>query len=236
MGRQRLGRRAADIGVELQEKLPPSRRHPLGAPRCRAVTGRDGVRRQCRRKARDGFPVCSHHGAGSRKRELAGRAQNPALASLTTGRRAKDTTLARLWQNHPELRALYDQHLNGDDLLDMRPVLAQARALSDWIINQFDPSAPEGEGGPPLAFRAIQSLAFVVRTAREMLKIEEALGPVTHAELRRLTNAVAQTIRQFVPQADQQRALAYLREELAGRDHRDRDESRDREVIPTDSP
>ena len=57
-------------GIELEPTLVPSRRHPTGAARCQAVTWRDGQPRQCRRKARDGFRVCGHHGAGYRKRCL----------------------------------------------------------------------------------------------------------------------------------------------------------------------
>lgn len=205
--------------IPLEEFFPASRRHPTGSRRCQAVTWRDGEPRQCRRRARDGFAVCSHHGAGSRKREIEGKATNPALASLKTGARAKESTLRQLWQANPALRALYEQHLESDDLLDMRPVLAQARALADWIVQKFDPAAREGESGPPLAFRTIQSLASIVRSAREMIRIEAELGPVTHADMRRVTDAITLTIRQFVPAEQREQAIAFLREQV-GRRHR----------------
>lgn len=204
------------LGIELEATLPPSRRHPEGAARCQAVTRRDGQPRQCRRKARDGFRVCSHHGAGSRKRELEGVKQNPALAPLTTGERATPSTLQQLWRGRPELKALYEKHIDSDDLLDMRPVLAQAKALAEWLMSQLDPAVPDSENGSPLAIRAIQALSHVMRAARDMLDIEQRLGPVTHAELRKVTHGVAATIEEFVPPERRDEAFAFLRQKIAG--------------------
>jgi len=200
--------------VKLEPRLPPSRRRPEGAARCQATTKRDGVPRQCKRKARDGFATCGHHGAGFRKRELEGRAENPALAPLKSGRRAKESTMEQLWKEHPELRVLYDQHLEDDDLLDMRPVLAKAKSIASWMIENLQAESG-GDGSSQAAFRAIQALSGVMRTAHDLMKIEERLGPVSRAEIARLTHGVAETLQRFVPPGDQPEAFAYLRKRIA---------------------
>jgi hypothetical protein len=204
-------------GIELEERQPPSRRNPLGALRCQAIAFDSGVPHQCKKNARAPFKVCGTHGAGYRKRELEGKAQNPALARIVTGARAKPETMQQLWRDRPELRALYDAHLNDDDLFDMRPVLARAKALAAWITEHLDPTAPSGPAGTPLAFKAIQSLAYVMRVAQDLIRIERDLGPVTHAELRRLVNGIAELIRQFVPSDRQSEALAFLRDQVSRR-------------------
>lgn len=204
--------------VVLEAALPPSRRHPHGASRCQAVTGRDGALRQCRRKARDGYRTCMHHGAGSKKREQEGKAQSPAFAALRTGERAKPETLRQLVQERPALAALYAKHLNDDDLLDLRPVLAQAKALSEWLLDRVGQSKSDDPFAVSNAAKAIQALAQVMRAADDMLRVEERLGPITHSELRRLTNAVAETVRRFVPEHEREQALAFLRASLGRAD------------------
>lgn len=201
-------------GLELEARQSPSRRNPLGAPRCQAIAFDEGVAHQCRKNARAPLSVCGSHGAGYPKRELEGKAQNPALARLVTGARAKPETLEHLWRERPELRALYEANLNDDDLFDMRPVLARAKALAAWITDRFDPAAPEGPAGTPMAFKAIQSLAYVMRVAQDLIRIERDLGAVTHAEIGRLTNGVAETIKRFVPVEQQAAALAFLRDQV----------------------
>jgi len=171
---------------------------------------------QCKKNARSPFPVCGSHGAGYRKREQEGRASNPALARFVTGQRAKPETMEQLWRDQPELRALYDAYLDADDLFDMRPVLARAKALAACITDRFDPNAPNGPDGAPMAFKAIQALSNVMRVAQDLIRIERELGPVTHAELRRLTNGIAEVIRRFVPPGQQEEALIYLRTHVVG--------------------
>ena len=194
--------------VRLEARLPPSRRHPEGAPRCQAVTARDGPPRQCRRKARDGFRTCSHHGAGSRRREILGTRKNPGLVNLRHGRRASATTLQQLFTDHPELQALYDKHLNDEQLLDMRPVLAQVKAFGEWLVTC---TAASTMTDAEFAARAIQSLRQVMGTAHDLLRIEEKLGPITHAELRRVMDGFADTIRTFVPAERHAEAIAHFR-------------------------
>jgi hypothetical protein len=62
------------------------------APRCQATCKRTG--RQCGRPARHGFACCSVHGAGTRRRELAGLRRNPKSGGLTHGLRAQPATQA----------------------------------------------------------------------------------------------------------------------------------------------
>jgi hypothetical protein len=77
-------------------RLPASRRHREGLPRCQRARMRDGQWHQCQRAARRGFRTCGFHGAGFEARERAGKAKNPAAARLLTGRYAKLKTLELL--------------------------------------------------------------------------------------------------------------------------------------------
>src|SRR5262249_12909351 len=64
------------------------------APRCQAQC--KATRERCGRPARRGFTVCSVHGAGTRRRELAGVRTNPRAGSLVHGGRAQQATLVAL--------------------------------------------------------------------------------------------------------------------------------------------
>jgi hypothetical protein len=81
---------------QLVARLPASRRHPEGLPRCQRARVRDGQWHQCQRAARRGFRTCGFHGAGFEARERAGKAKNPAAARLLVGRYAKLKTLELL--------------------------------------------------------------------------------------------------------------------------------------------
>jgi hypothetical protein len=90
----------------------------------------------------------------------------------------------------------------------MRPVLAQVKALGEWLVTRTAaPSMTDAE----FAFRAIQSLRHVMGTAHDLLRIEEKLGPITHAELRRVMDAFAETIRTFVAAERHADAIAHFR-------------------------
>jgi hypothetical protein len=208
---------ADELGIRLEPLMAPSRRHPESAGRCQGITRRDGqLARQCRRKARDGFPVCSHHGAGSRKRELAGVTKNPALARLRTGERAKPWTLEQLLRERPELRSLCEKNSNDNDVLDMRSVLARMRAITEALVTHADSCrCAEGEAD---AFIAIQALTHLVRALHDMLRIEERLGPITHAHVKRAMKAIMATIREFVPEDRRADALDVVRNEVDGGD------------------
>ena len=91
----------------LVARLPPSRRHPDGLPRCQRERVRDGRWHQCQRAAREGFRTCGFHGAGFAARERAGTAKNPALVRLSTGRHATLETLRVLSSDDPRAFVFY---------------------------------------------------------------------------------------------------------------------------------
>src|SRR5262249_49283916 len=64
------------------------------APRCQAQC--KATKARCGRPARRNFTVCSVHGAGTRRRELAGVRTNPRAGSLVHGGRAQQATLVAL--------------------------------------------------------------------------------------------------------------------------------------------
>jgi hypothetical protein len=60
------------------------------------------------------------------------------------------------------------------------------------------------------ALRALEALSKVIRATSDMLRIEERLGPVLHADMRRLMNGISIAIERFVPEdrrADARTAL-----------------------------
>lgn len=89
-------KRGNSLVGRLVARLPPSRRHPAGLPRCQSARVREGRWHQCQRAARRGFRTCGFHGAGFAAREQAGKAKNPATARFRTGRYAKLETLETL--------------------------------------------------------------------------------------------------------------------------------------------
>lgn len=128
--------------------------------------------------------------------------------------------MKQLWNERPELRALYEHNLNGEDLLDMRPLLAQARTLLQFLLSRIDPLRSDGKDGTPLGFKAIHALGHVMRTAEQFLRLETQLGPVTRAEMEQVMRGVSEVIRRFVPADQQGAARAFLREHVGGA-HRD---------------
>ena len=115
----------------------------------------------------------------------------------------------QLFADHPELQALYERHLADEQLLDMRPVFAQVKALADWMVGL---TAQSSNDDPAILAHAIQSLRQVMTIAHDLLRIEDKLGPISHADLRRLVDAFAKTLRTFVDPDRYADALAYFRE------------------------
>ncbi len=208
---------AEKLGIRIEPFMPPSRRHPEGAIRCRGVTQRDGLPRQCRRKARDGFPVCSHHGAGSRKRELAGIAKNPALARLKSGKRAKPSTFEQLCWEKPELQFFSEKNRNGNAALDMRSLLTRAKTIVESLLRRADASHDAEE--LDYALIAVRALSHLMRAAKDILRLEEQLGPITLAHVRRVMNDIVSMMRKFIPADRYEDALAFLVQEGLGEAH-----------------
>lgn len=189
----------------------PSKRHPGRRPRCqrwRLVNGRVW---QCSKAARAGFRVCGLHGAGYPKREQLGSAKNPALAALKNGRVARPETIEQLLRRKPELQALFDRELDGD-LFDLRPQLAMAKVLARYFVEEAKLNDTDNSfGKTPPALAAIDALERVMEIAERLVKIEERLGPITHAELGRYVRGVAHTLLRFVPADQQEAAFTYMR-------------------------
>jgi hypothetical protein len=206
--------KADKLGIRLEPFRAPSRRHPEGAARCQAVTRRDGQPRQCRRNAREGFTVCSHHGAGSRKRELAGIRKNPALVRLVTGKRAKPSTVEQLLRERPDLRSFCENNFDDKDLLDMRSVLARMKAIIESLVTHaYTGRGAEKEAGALIAMHALSPL---MRALYHMLRIEEQLGRITHKDMARAMTCVLSTIREFVPADRRKDSLDFLDQEMGG--------------------
>lgn len=117
------------------------------------------------------------------------------------------------------MRALYEQNLNGEDLLDMRPVVAQAKTMLQFLLNQIDPLQPEGKGRAPLGLKLIRAVEHVVRMAEQFVRLETQLGPVSRAEMEQVVSGIVQVIKHFVPADQQDAALAFLRSHVGGGHH-----------------
>jgi hypothetical protein len=212
-------RNAETLGIRLEPFMAPSRRHPEGAARCRGVTRRDGLPRQCRRKARDGFPVCSHHGAGSRKRERAGTAKNPALVRLKTGKRAKASTLEQLVRERPELQSLCEMNVGGGDVLDMRPLVARMKAITETLVSDAD--SCDGSEAQANTLIAIQGFSHLTRALHHMQRMEERVGPVRHAHVKGAVEGILSTVREFVPEDRRKDALDFICQLVVGGDQQE---------------
>jgi hypothetical protein len=165
--------------------------------------------------ARAGFPVCSHHGAGCRKKERAGLAKNPAFTRLTTGARAKPATFEQLRQERPELRLLLEADIQGDDVWDVRRVIALAKQITASLVSHADSHLG---ADPQAAFIAVGALSHLLRAMKNMLDIEEQLGPITDVHMSRIITAIMTTINQYVPKERRAEAIACLQLEGMGRD------------------
>lgn len=173
---------------------------------------RDGVFWQCSKSAREGFPVCGKHGAGHASRERAGKRQNPATVNVANGDHSKPTTIKQLFAERPELRALYDDELNGDRLLDMRPQLALAKVLLRYFVDiaKLD-DTDNSFGKRPPALAAVDTLNQIIAMGDKLLKIEDKLGPLSHQELNALRRGFIATINRFVPEAQREEAYFFFR-------------------------
>lgn len=198
--RRPKGKQAAAPPQPLEARTAPSSRHKDGLPRCQRWRVRDGVFWQCPRAARRGMRACGMHGAGYEKRERAGIRKNPAVAAVVTGTVAQPETMRLLLESHPELRALYLHHLDDRNLLDLRPQLAAAKTLADYYLQKVDLNKEVGPFGSdaPLV-RAIDALQRCTKFARELVALEQQLGPVTQDQLARMIHAFAVTLEGYVP-------------------------------------
>ena len=124
---------------------------------------------RCSKWARNGFPVCASHGAGTRKRVEAGTRKNPATAALKHGLYAK--------RSGDRLQAGVAQYLEHTDELYRIDVIAarlwtlleQADALADSIdVERI--AKLEGEELVPEVNAAVARLNNVRAVLSELLR------------------------------------------------------------------
>jgi len=179
-----------NTGQAHDELTAPSSRHPQGLPRCRARCRRGG--HQCPRPARAGFPVCWVHGAGSAKRERAGRRQNPRLAPLRHRFRARAESRELLRREEPSLEAAYRVRLQASGYEALRHELALLEALVHRFLAQNDMSGPDA-----LAV-AIDATAQIAALKERQARLERQLTPVSPDHLQRFLRGVDRAVARFV--------------------------------------
>lgn len=184
-------------------RLPPSRRHPEGAPRCQRIIRHPGEHAyQCKRAARRGFPVCGKHGAGFLAREKSGERLS-VRSNLRDGSRARSDTLDALLAEEPLLRGLIkdieDEEFRPIPLT--RRLLAMARALADLHVQRANLRNPrEIEKAMSLHSKAID-------LASKVVTLENSSGVITQRELDRVVNAFGIVLGTYLPEACLNEAL-----------------------------
>jgi hypothetical protein len=195
--------------VVIKLYLAPSRRHPQGLQRCRRVIRRQGQQpHQCKRAARLGFSVCGMHGAGFAVRERRGERKS-VRSNFRHGIRSKPQTIAALMEERPELRSLLREHSDSPDLMDLRPLVAEARALADYSLLHTPLKTSDD------IFRRFDVLGRVIKIIGRVVDLERKTAPLSPADIDRLVHAFASTLRRFLTPEDTQAALDHCRMLLA---------------------
>ena len=164
---------------------------------------------QCPQPAREGFPVCPRHGAGFPSREAAGEKENPATVNVTTGQSTRPDVFEQFVPRDPRFFYLLQRELDERRLLDYSEEVAATKAL--WRryaelhgIEDVDMVKSMDSPAIKLATLIMNSLAV----GEKCLKIEEAMGPISHEMVQRLVDAFGVVIRVFVQEADRDAAYA----------------------------
>jgi hypothetical protein len=129
------------------------------------------------------------HGAGTRRRELAGVRKNPKLAALRTGARARPDTVAlskALDVQLAERIAFYQR--NREQLRDLDRVLVRVAALADVLAARgvFD-----GEDGAVRLLAALRTHGELIeRHHRVELRAKQLGGIVTEQDVQTFLTAV----------------------------------------------
>jgi hypothetical protein len=198
----------------LEARLSASVRHPEGLPRCQRWKIRDGGFWQCSKAARHGMPVCGVHGGGYPRREKLGVRENPATVSLRTGERAKPETVEAFFQGDTTIARRFREYLDGPNLMDLRPVVATARAIYDEYVERI---AVRGGEDAQSALAAIQGADAIARLVQCLIDIDQRLGPITHSELERVKDAVVLRISKYVDPDRGEEAIMFIYETLRER-------------------
>ena len=176
---------------------------------------REGKCWQCPKPARKGTSVCGPHGGGYPIRERRGERKNPMTASVTTGRKAKPSTMQALAEELPQLGAMTRANLEDPHLEDLRPQLAQAKALHQLYVERAAAELKSTGTGNAL-LRAIESLRTIASLSESVIKVRQGMNAPTREELARFKHAVLMTFEKFVPAELYDDAERFLREALAG--------------------
>ena len=172
-------------------------RTPFGtAPRCQAKNRQNA---QCARPARRGYPVCSMHGAGTRKRERAGTRQNPKTAPISTGLTAQPATVAEwLGANHKVQVRADNYRRNIAKLRDFEEVLARLWALADFVSEERP--TPIQERAPALLAVLLGIVQAVERVSRVEGNIRKAAAVpmLTVRQSRWLVGGLVEILHEFV--------------------------------------
>jgi hypothetical protein len=133
--------------------------------------------------------VCSTHGAGTRRRELAGTRKNPKLAPIKTGARARPETIA-IWKALDVALAerIAAHEADRSQLRDLDRVLVRLAALGDVLAG---PGAFDGEEGAIRLLGVLRVHAEAIeRWHRVALRIKEEAGIITERDIQHFLTAV----------------------------------------------
>lgn len=157
-------------------------RLPTDDERCTARSKGSGER--CKRWRRDGTTVCMVHGAGTKKRVLAGQRKDPKLAAVVHGRysRFRDRILADVqdYINDPDmweynrLAALCVGSLERAD--DLAEVSRRALGVLERSLH-----AAADDGGAEVAALVVTAASTATSTEALRLRALEQLGKVVAA-------------------------------------------------------
>ena len=186
---------------------------PFGsAKRCRATSKASG--QQCGKAARRGAEVCAAHGVGYGARTRDGRRADPRLARLTTGLRARRSTLEVLGDVDPRFAAARAGYLaNPEAVFEPTVVLADLHALRRLAEERVQFSIDERgvEHAPPLldiltAIVAAQERGFRLR--EKMIDPQSIPAHIVDAFVQNAVNVISQ----YVDPRDLSAALDKLRD------------------------
>jgi hypothetical protein len=152
------------------------------------------------------------HGAGFAVREQRGQRVS-VRSNFRTGNRAKPETIAALMQERPELRSLFRKYSDSTDLMDLQPMVAEARALFDYATENLNLETPQD------ILDRMAVIGRLVKIVARVVDAERKKAPIKPADLDRLLDSFVSTIVRFVRPEDHQAVLDYWRTLLAtGRD------------------
>jgi hypothetical protein len=183
----------------MHSRTAPSSRHPAGLPRCQARCRRGG--HQCPRAARDGFPVCWIHGAGSAKREREGRRRNPKLAPLRHGFRSRRETVEALANSEPGLAKVYQTRLAEAGYTSVREERALAEALLHRFLNRADLNDPEALDA------ALNAMTRIAALKERQQRVERDAVSLGAEDLLRFLHALGRAINTYVPEGQRDEFL-----------------------------